>query len=255
MNPIFGEKKKNTEKVMNLIKQNGDGDILVLPELFNTGYNFISKEEAYSLAEDDAGETISALKDISTEEGIGIYTGILEKEDSNLYNSSYFIVNGVIIGKYRKMHLYGREKEIFNMGNMGFPVVSDNNIRFGMIICFDWIFPEAIRTLALKGAQVILHAANLVLPYCQDAMRTRAIENRLFIATANRFGIEERGGISYRFTGKSQIVSPDGNVLVKMGAEEENIKWVEIDPEMANDKNINPYNNLILDRREEYYFK
>jgi len=75
-----------------------------------------------------------------------------------------------------------------------------------MMICFDWFFPESARTLALKGAQLILHPSNLVMPYCQDAMITRSIENRVFSITSNRIGRE--GG--YNFTGKSQIVSFDG---------------------------------------------
>ncbi len=255
MNPVFGDKNSNIKKVEDLIKQKGNGDILVLPELFNTGYNFISREEAYSLGEEDTGETIIALKDISDKKKIGIYAGVLEKQGKDLYNSSYFIADGNIIGKYRKMHLYDREKDIFNPGNMGFPVISYRDVKFGMMICFDWIFPEVVRTLALKGAQIILHSANLVLPYCQEAMKTRAIENRVFIITSNRTGIEERGRISYRFTGRSQIVAPDGKVIIRMGEEEEDILWVDINPSEANDKNITPHNHLFKDRREEYYFK
>ena len=255
INPVFGDKKKNIEKVVDLLERKGDGDFLVLPELFNTGYNFISREEAYSFAENDTGETITILKDITRKKKMGIYAGVAEKEGNNLYNSSYLIANGDVIGKYRKIHLYGREKEIFNPGNMGFSVISYKGAKFGMMICFDWIFPEVARTLALKGAQIILHSANLILPYCQDAMRTRAIENRVFIATANRIGREERGGISYRFTGRSQVIAPDGEVLIKMNEGEESILWVEINPESADNKDINAYNNLFKDRREEYYFK
>ncbi len=255
MKPEFGQKEKNIKKISNLLNKENGGDIVVLPELFNTGYTFISKEEALSLGENDNGETITALKGVSKNKHMGISAGILEKEGSKLYNTSYLIVDGKIAGKYRKMHLYGVEKEIFTKGNLGFPVFSFRDINVGMIICFDWIFPEAVRTLALKGAQIILHSANLILPYCQNTMKTRAIENRVFIATANRIGIEERGGTSYSFTGKSQIVSPEGKIIAKMDAEEENILWVEINPELANNKNINPYNDIFKDRREEYYFK
>jgi len=255
MNPVFGDKRKNIKKVTYLLEQKDTGDILVLPELFNTGYNFISREEAYSFAEDDEGETITSLKNISKEKHLGIYAGISEKEGNNLYNSAYFIGNGSIIGKYRKIHLYGKEKEVFDPGNMGFSVISYKEAKFGMIICFDWIFPEAVRTLVLKGAQIILHSANLILPYCQDAMRTRAIENRVFVATANRIGSEERGGVSYSFTGNSQIVSPEGKIIAKMNGKEENIVWTGINSESADNKNITPYNNIFKDRREEYYFK
>jgi len=255
MKPVFGEKQRNIEKFSSLLSKVNYGNIIVLPELFNTGYNFISKEEAHSFGEDENGETINILKTLSKSKGIAISAGILERDSKDLYNTVFFIVDGDILGKYRKMHLYFKEKEIFESGNLGFPVISFAGVNIGMLICFDWIFPESVRTLALKGAQIILHSANLVLPYCQDAMRIRAIENRVFIATANRTGEENRGNLPFKFTGKSQIVSPEGEMLVKMGEEEENILWAEINPDDANNKNINPYNNIFQDRRKEYYFK
>jgi predicted amidohydrolase len=123
-----------------------------------------------------------------------------------------------------------------------------------MLICFDWIFPETMRTLALKGAQVILHAANLVMPYCPDAMVTRALENRVFIVTADRIGEEKRNGKEYKFVGKSQIVAPNGEVLIR-AEDEECVKIVDIDPVIALDKKVNDFNDLFADRREDLYFK
>jgi len=95
------------------------------------------------------------------------------------------------------------------------------------MICFDWIFPEAMRTLALMGAQIVLHPANLVLPYCQDAMVTRCIENRVFEITANRIGVE-RG---LKFTGASQITAPGGIVLHRATKTKEEALAVDIDPD------------------------
>jgi predicted amidohydrolase len=84
-------------------------------------------------------------------------------------------------------------------------------VKVGMMICFDWIFPESARTLALKGAQIIAHPSNLVLSYCQQAMFTRAVENRVFTITANRTGTEINGDKELYFTGKSVIVDTKGN--------------------------------------------
>ena len=81
------------------------------------------------------------------------------------------------------------------------------------MICFDWFFPETARSLALLGADIIAHPANLVLPYCQKAMITRCLENRVFAVTANRIGQEKRGEDDFQFTGASQIISYDGKVL------------------------------------------
>ncbi|GAH17893.1 unnamed protein product [marine sediment metagenome] len=123
-----------------------------------------------------------------------------------------------------------------------------------MLICFDWIYPEAIRTLALKGAQIILHPANLVTPYCPDAMITRAIENRVFVVTADRIGKEKRNSKELKFIGKSQIITPKGEILVRVETEE-CVGFVDIDPNLALDKKFNQYNNLLEDRREDLYFK
>jgi len=212
-------------------------------------------KEAMEYAEDDYGDTLNAIISISEKYDMCIAGSILEKDGDNIFNTSYLVCSGVITGKYRKMHIYGTENEIFTKGNIGFPVFSWRGVNLGLLICFDWIFPEAMRTLALKGAQIILHSANLVLPYCQDAMRTRAIENRVFVATANRTGDEKRGEYHFHFTGKSQIVSPDSTLLAGMNDKEEGIRWVDIDPGDALNKNITPYNNIFKDRRKEFYFK
>ena len=120
-------------------------------------------------------------------------------------------------------------------------------------VCFDWFFPEAMRVLALKGAQVICHPSNLVMPYCQDAMRTRSLENKVFSVTANRIGTEKRGSFSLSFTGRSQIVNPEGKVLAHAGERSESLKIVEIDLEEANNKSINPNNDLFKDRKIAFY--
>jgi predicted amidohydrolase len=117
------------------------------------------------------------------------------------------------------------------------------------MICFDWIFPEMTRVLALKGAQVILHPANLVLPYCQDAMVTRSIENRVFTATANRIGTER--GVS--FSGLSQITNFKGNRLIQMDGESIGVASVEIDPELAKNKSITKRNDIFKDRQPSIY--
>jgi predicted amidohydrolase len=125
--------------------------------------------------------------------------------------------------------------------------------KIGVMICFDWFFPEAARTLALKGAQMIAHPANLVLPHCPEAMITRSLENHVFTATANRIGRENRGGNDLRFIGSSQIVAYNGALLTRMEADEEQLTVVEVDPERANDKVINSRNDLLKDRRTEQY--
>jgi 5-aminopentanamidase len=122
-----------------------------------------------------------------------------------------------------------------------------------MMVCFDWFFPESARMLALKGAQVICHPSNLVLPYCQTAMVTRCLENRVFAVTCNRTGTEHRGGKVLHYTGASQVVDTGGNLLSRAGENEEVAVVVDIDPAKAQDKQLNLHNNLFGDRRPSFY--
>ena len=161
---------------------------------------------------------------------------------------------GGFISVYRKAHLYSNEKRLFTPGNTPFEVHDIGKARVGMMICFDWLFPEAARTLALKGADIICHPSNLVLPHCPQAMITRCLENRVFAVTANRVGSEARVGKErLRFIGKSQIVSPSGEVLIRASGTRPAVSVVEIDPKEARKKNINPKNDVLGDRREKLY--
>lgn len=228
-------------------------DILTIPELALTGYTFKSKEEAFTLGEEVGGSLTEKLIELAGKFNVFINIGFLEREGKNLYNSSLLLSGEEVIGVYRKVHLFFREKEIFEPGNRGFSVYEINGVRTGLLICFDWVFPEAMRSLALQGAEVVLHPSNLVLPYYQDAAVTRAVENRVFVILANRNGVENRGSMKNEFTGGSEVVAPDGEIILKVGKDEEGIYSVGIDPEKARNKRITEFNNIFKDRREDQY--
>lgn len=253
-NPIFGKKDDNLKKVSSCIK-NADLELLVLPEFFMTGYQFTSLDEVAELSEPiPNGYTTEFLLDLSHEKGIYIVAGIPERDRDTFYNSAVFTGPEGFIGVYRKTHLYFEEKLFFSAGNTGFIVWDTKLCRVGIMICFDWFFPESMRTLALRGAEVIAHPANLVLPYCPQAMPIRCLENRVYAITANRVGAEMRKkNQSLRFIGESQIVSPEGKVLIKAGTDEEALLITEITPETAKNKSLNPLNDLFKDRRTEMY--
>ena len=116
-----------------------------------------------------------------------------------------------------------------------------------------WFFPESTPSLALQGAQIIAHPANLVLPYCQDAMVTRSIENRVFTITANRIGSEELGSQSLAFTGVSQMTNPTGRILFRESPDKPAVHTVTIDPVQASHKMINSKNDLFEDRKPTPY--
>ncbi len=250
-NPVFGEVSSNVEAALKQMESVRAG-LFVLPELFNTGYNFISREEVEQLAEAATGETFGKMAEFARKNSCYIAYGFAEKSDA-LYNSSTLIGPPGLIGLYRKVHLYYRENLFFSPGNLGFPVFDLPFGRMGMMICFDWIYPESARTLALNGAQLILHPSNLVLPHCPDAMVTRCLENRVFAATANRVGREQRGGVDLAFIGNSEIVSPAGRILARLDGANPSTAAVDVDLRDALDKKINEFNDLLGGRRPESY--
>jgi predicted amidohydrolase len=177
-----------------------------------------------------------------------------EKDGKRVYNSAVVTGPEGLVGTYRKVHLFAEEKLHFDLGDNGFQVFDLGPCRIGVMVCFDWLFPESARVLALLGADVICHPANLVLPLCQQAMTTRSLENGVFSATANRIGTEERGGKKpLTFTGRSQILDPMGQTLARLGENDTGVAVVSIDPAQARDKKITEQNDRIADRRPEHY--
>ncbi|MFO7735485.1 MAG: nitrilase-related carbon-nitrogen hydrolase [bacterium] len=252
-NPIFGEKEKNTEALFSMMKEK-EGDIYILPELAFTGYQFRDKDELISLSDETNSPFTNVFAEKSKELNAAIVFGFAENDGSDrVYNSSMMVTPEGDRYIYRKTHLFYKEKELFMPGNTGFNVFDFRGAKIGLAVCFDWIFPESFRTLALKGAHIIAHSSNLVMPYCQKADYARAVENRVFVCTANRIGIENRTGEQLTFTGGSVCVSPQGDYLAEMPLEEESVEMVDIDIEKACEKDINPFNNVFSDRRPGIY--
>ncbi|UCE17061.1 MAG: acyltransferase [Gemmatimonadota bacterium] len=250
--PEFGKKEKNVEKAVGIIRDI-DADLIVLPELFNSGYLFTSAEEVENISEDvPSGYTTQSLLHVAKDTDTFIVAGLAEKAEGARYNSAVLLGPEGFVGLYRKAHLFKDEVKWFEKGDTGFNVHDIGLARIGMMICFDWIFPEAARTLALKGADIICHPSNLMLPFCQKAMITRSLENGVFSLTCNRVGVEERGGERLEFTGLSQIVDPKGNVLALASEDEEGTQVVEIDPMEARDKTVG-INKIFQERRTDLY--
>ncbi|MFH1314376.1 MAG: nitrilase-related carbon-nitrogen hydrolase [Candidatus Eisenbacteria bacterium] len=250
--PIFGQKESNFERVAGFL-DSAKADLIVLPELFATGYIFESRDELLGMAENETGPTFTFLRGLSLKSGAAIVAGIAERDGNDCYNSCYLFSNGEIGARYRKVHLFDREKEMFTPGDTLFEVCDLGGVKIGLMICFDWIFPEVARVQALKGAQVLCHPANLVLPHCPRAMIVRCIENGIFAITANRVGSENRAGIELSYIGTSEIIGPRGEILVRSDDKEEDLRIIEIDPTRALDKMVTPQNHLLNDRKPALY--
>jgi predicted amidohydrolase len=262
--PELGKSKRNSEKVESFISKDSF-DLLVIPELANSGYLFEDPEELSKVSENpDTGKYCGMLKRMSREKNAYIVSGFcesaMEEGGKVYYNSSILVYPDGEFRIYRKTHLFFDEKKFFKPGNTGYWVYDIYNKKFGtvklgMMLCFDWIFPEAARTLALRGADIICHPSNLVMSYCQSAMFTRALENRVFTVTANRTGTDVNGENSIEFTGESIIVSPRGEYISRASKDKEELGFVNVDPELSRNKYINEKNNLFDDRRELFYFR
>jgi predicted amidohydrolase len=252
--PVFGEVEFNIGQVSEDLPA-GEGDLWVLPELFNTGYQFVSEQEAAELAEEiPGGRTCKAMIDLAKRLHAFLVFGMAERAGKGCYNSAVLVGPEGFVGVYRKVHLFFEEKKFFLPGDTGFPVFDAGPVKVGVMICFDWFFPEAARVLTLLGADIICHPSNLVLPYCQKAMVTRSLENGVYTATANRVGTEARGGKEpLCFTGRSQILDPSGDVLSRLGDQGKGWVTAEIDVKRAKNKRVTAYNDLLGDRRPGFY--
>jgi predicted amidohydrolase len=251
--PIFGSPDKNRQTLVEGVSQSGV-DLLVAPELATSGYFFPSTAEAERLAEPIPGPTTEALEKAAAESGTTVVTGIAERGGNILYNSAVIVGPEGLIGTYRKVHLFNEEKLHFSPGTDDFFIFELQGVRVGVLVCFDHMFPEAARSLALRGAQIICHPSNLVLPeYAQLTSRVRALENRVFWILANRWGEESVADRTLTYTGTSQVVHPRGTILSRADARSDMISTVEIDPDDAKNKLVTPLNDLFEDRRPELY--
>ncbi|MFI5201793.1 MAG: nitrilase-related carbon-nitrogen hydrolase, partial [Candidatus Kapaibacterium sp.] len=125
----------------------------------------------------------------------------------------------------------------------------------GMLICYDWRFPEAARTLALKGAELIAMPSNIVTTtgMLHATLQTRAFENKVALAFADRIGTEENAGESLSFRGESAIIGMNGEILAKASEDREEIIVAEVDLSKTWNKRINKFNDIFSDRPERGY--
>jgi len=249
--PVLGDVQATIRNIDGLIYQAGGADLVVFPELCNSGYNFDSYEQAWATSEEiDRSLFVEYVESKCRELNTYIVSGFNERDDDFLYNSAILVGPAGYIGKYRKLHLFMNEKDYFEPGNTGLPVFDIGFCKVGMLICFDWIFPEVWRIAALRGADIICHPSNLVLPgLAQKAVPIHALINRVYTVTANRIGTER----NLTFTGLSTLANPKGEVLVQASEGNEEVRTEDIDIRMARDKMLTERNDIFRDRRPDQY--
>jgi len=251
--PRFGRIAENLERGLALAAT-VEANLVVLPELWASGYVFSSHDEVAALAEDArSGPTARAVAAAARRERRHYVAGFAERHRGRFFNSAMLVGPAGPIAVYRKLHLFEREQEWFEPGNLPLRVHRVGPAKVGMLICFDWRFPETARVLALQGADVIAHPSNLVFHNAQEAMRVRALENRIVTVTANRTGTEKRPGGTVPFTGRSQIVAPSGEVVVRAGRAEACARAATVDLAQCRDKSLTAITQLFDSRRPAFY--
>ncbi len=262
MEPVIGDKPTNIARSIGFIETAVErgAELVVLPELANTGYVFRDRQEAAELAEPvPGGETTAAWSEIASRRNITIVAGITERAGDTLFNSAVVIGPDGYIGRFRKVHLWGDEKKVFSPGDLGFPVFQMPFGRLAVAICYDGWFPETFRAAALQGADILCVPTNWVpmpgQPADRHAMANTLVmagahSNNLFVACADRIGVE-RG---QPFEGQSLIVDRHGwPIAGPASRHREEILIAEIDLRLGASVGVGSNNDVLQDRRPEVY--
>ena len=263
MEPIVGNKSDNLKKSIQMIEEaaSNGANLIVLPELCNSGYVFETREEAFELSEEiPSGESCKSWSKICKKLGVHIVAGINERAGDLLYNSSVVLGPNDYVGTFRKVHLWNEENLFFEPGDLGFPVFKTPIGRISCHICYDSWFPESYRLAALQGADIVCVSTNWVPIPGQDKDReamanilvmAAAHVNSVFIAAADRIGTE-RG---QPFIGQSLIASYTGwPIGGPASTDKEEIIYAEANLSDARRKrNWTEYNQPLRDRRKDVY--
>lgn len=254
-NPVFKKLDANLEYLKEK-SETVNADLICFPEMSTSGYFFLSKEEIMPFAVDFRSSIIRTFQEISTQKNRIIIFGFPERKGNKIYNSSAIIFpNTDFSCVYRKTHLFYKEKLVFEPGDTGYFVVKYQpmDLNLGVLICYDWRFPEASRSLGLLGADLIACPSNLVTKVWTLAIPTRALENKVYFLVSNRIGIEINDNEKIEFNGKSGIWDYNGELLTLASPYNEQVLICEIEPCNTRNKKINDYNDIFLDRRPDKY--
>ncbi|MGI5963260.1 MAG: carbon-nitrogen family hydrolase [Lawsonibacter sp.] len=203
---------------------------VILPEIWATG--FFDFEHYYAQAECDRGETYDLMSSWARKLGCYIHTGsFVEKDGESYYNTSLLLApNGSVIGKYRKMHLFGyrsKEAELLSGGSQ-VGVFDTEYGRVGLATCYDLRFPELFRIMVNLGAEYFL--VNSAWPINRLAHwrlfnQARAVEDQCFLISCNGVGTLNGSQLG----GHSMILDPWGEILAE-GGTEETVLQADVDP-------------------------
>lgn len=231
--------------------------LVVLPELTLCGAVFRDAAEATARAEPVSGPSVELFRKLSRQHGIVVVAGFCEASGLELpYNSAVVVDGGELLAVYRKTHLWNTELVHFTPGDVLPPVVATRVGAVAPLICYDLTFPEVVRSVALRGAQLVASPANWP---AADISNTRAPEvstamasaatNHLVVVVADRVGAERGVG----WVGGSVVCDVDGFRLAGPRWGTASVLVAEVDLDAALDKQISLRNHVFHDRRTDLY--
>ena len=238
MDVALGNVSANLEKMAAYLRQTSKAGaaLTVFPECAATGYCFDRLSEVRKIAQPVPGPSTEALTRACKANNSYCVFGTLESEGEDVFNAAVLLGPDGVIGTYRKVHLPFLGVDMFTTpGNRPFAVHIAGELRVGMNICYDASFPEAARSLALLGADVIVLPTNWPPgSECTAAccINARALENGVFYLAVNRVGTE-RG---FTFIGQSRACDPVGNTIAMALGTNEEILYAEVDVARARNK-------------------
>lgn len=218
--PILGDVQANLKRGIDLMQTvSEEADLVVFPELWTTGY-YLSKETFNQVAESKDGPTIEQLQEQALKTRTVIVSSFAEKGQNDQLYISATVINqdGELLGIMRKSLLWGRESEIFNKGEIKYPIIQTAHARIGVLICYEMEFPEPSRLLALEGAELIVCPSVWSVAASRRwdiQLPARALDNTIFILGVNTVGNNS--------CGKSKLVGPMGDILAEASDSREEV--------------------------------
>jgi omega-amidase len=253
MDIAFGRPDLNAATVRRLVNQLAEAeqqpDLVVLPELWDTGYDLTRLDE---IADDNGERAKALLREAAVQLKAHVIGGsVAERRDGRVYNTTFvFDREGNLAGSYSKAHLFRLmdEEKYLAAGEKPGLYILDGQTA-GSVICYDIRFPEWLRVHALKGAKVMCVPAQWPHPrldHWRQLLIARAIENQMYVVACNRVG--EGGGNT--FCGHSLVVNPWGEVIAE-GMQQEEIVYAELDLALVDE--VRGRIPVFADRRTELY--
>jgi omega-amidase len=251
MNIVFGNPNKNYQSAEAFIEKalSENPDIIVLPELWTTGYDLTRLNE---IADQEAAQTIDFLQKLAKKHQVHFVGGSVANRDEKGVKNTLLIINkdGALVHQYSKLHLFklmdehvyleaGTKKGLFQL----------DNYQFAGAICYDIRFPEWIRAHTSAGAEALFVVAEWPAPrlsHWRALLIARAIENQCYVIACNRAGHDPNN----QFAGHSLIIDPWGEVIAEAGESEE-ILSAEIEMDLV--KEVRIQIPIFADRKPEFY--